>query len=889
LILVCFVLLQLRFVVLAKLFCAGSSINSTHLPQSQSQIQQLLTVLLENNPYMGNLDPERYRVKLQGLYDFVRSNLPDNIEEAHEAALAEAQESNDQVSIGELEQATLCAAIAEAEAYNEDELTEKQELFRNKVQALKFTQGCLEFIDVFENANTAFQGMLLSANSSDVTEALRFFVRARHFNLPCAITGMKSALALMWSTEQAIREEVRKAFVEVFIAEPGTDGKEFLPDNQIAENLLVLVGSATVSELASIEEAVVCLVQDEKIPADVFLTFWGIISKGPDEVRASAMDLISMGSSADKSIVDSKSRLKLLLDFCLGDYAEEKKDWKLVRATSCALQKAERAVVDEECAKYLVLERIIEQLCAVTRGDWCSDDRKRDTLQWFSAAEEAIKALFVISPCPEKACAEIVRGMYLTTFRNNQESQCHSLRLARFFHVLGNVALNLLCYTEELSSGVRRANAKKTLQKQVDADKNKAKKNQQNSSKDSESEDEMEAELGIAAEVEAETERQMAEITETEILGRGLIDAFAPLLVKVVGNEGGNFNSEVLMQASMLALCKFMCVSASFCEKHLPLVFSALARAPKEDTVMRANTVVALGDLAFRFPNEVEPFTPHLYACLRDGSTKVRRHTLMVLTHLILNDMVKVKGQVCEIALCLQDDDARIRDMAGLLFHSLSNRAQNPIYNLLPDIISQLSQLDNLSTESFRSILLFLLGFIKKERQNTMLTEKLTIRINKAESMTVKADLAFCISQLKHSEKSIKGLMDSFKLYKDALHDEDVKKSFMSVLTKAKKNAKPDLRTQLDEWEGKIMEFADKGKEDADADANASLAKKMKRKSKRTKKQKQKMLVESDNEGDYDGEEAEEGEEDFEFDENDKENASSRRSSRRVQQAVGAT
>ena len=824
---------------------------------------------------MGNLDPERYKVKLEELYNFVRSNLPDNLKEAHEAAMEEAMESNDQDTINELEQATLCAAIAEAEAYNDDELTEGQEVFRNKVQALKFTQGCLDFIEIFENANEAFQGMLLSANSSDVTEALRFFVRARHFKLPCAITGMKNALALMWSTEQAIREEVRKAFIEVFIAEAGTDGKDFLPDNQIAENLLVLVGPATVSELASIEEAVISLVKDERIPADVFLILWSIIAKGPDNMRASSMQIISMGAGADKSIVDSKSRLKLLLDYCLGDYAEEHKDWSLVRASACALQKIERAVVDDECAKYLVLERIIEQLCAVARGDWCSDNRKNDTLEWFSASEEAIKALFVISPCPEECCSEIVRGMYVSTFRSDGDSNCHSLRLARFFHVLGNVALNLLCYTEELSGGVRRANAKKSLQKQVDADKKKNSKKNQSSpgSKDSESEDEMEAELGIAAEVEAETERQMAEIVETEILGRGLINAFAPLLVKVVGNEGNNFNSEILMQASMLALCKFMCVSASFCEKHLPVVLSALARAPKEDTVMRANTVVALGDLAFRFPNEVEPYTPHLYACLRDQSTKVRRHTLMVLTHLILNDMVKVKGQVCEIALCLQDDDARIRDMAGLLFHSLSTRSQNPIYNLLPDIISQLSQLD-IPTESFRSILVFLLGFIKKERQSTMLSEKLTIRMGKATTIAQKADLAYCISQLKHSEKSIKGLIDSFKLYKDALFDEDVKKSFVSVLSKAKKTAKPELKSQLDEWEEKILESSDRGKEDAATDSNASLAKKKKSRKVQIKK---KVLVDSDKE-----DEAEESDEEVELEECDKENAPTRsRSSRR--------
>lgn len=141
-----------------------------------------------------------------------------------------------------------------------------------------------------------------------------------------------------------------------------------------------------------------------------------------------------------------------------------------------------------------------------------------------------------------------------------------------------------------------------------------------------------------------------------------------------------------LMQSATLALCKCMCISKSFCEKHLTLLFSVLVKAPNDDQDLRANIVIAVGDLAFRFPNEVEPYTPKIYACLRDKSTRVRRHTLMVLTHLILNDMVKVKGNVCEIALCLQDQEPRIRDMARLLFHELSKRTNSPIYNLLPDI-----------------------------------------------------------------------------------------------------------------------------------------------------------------------------------------------------------
>ena len=164
--------------------------------------------------------------------------------------------------------------------------------------------------------------MLLSSNNSDVTEALRFFVCARHFQLPCAVAGMKQALTLMWSSEASIRDEVLHAFVDVFIAVPGTDGKELLPAKQIAHNLLVLAGNSTTSEQASIEEAIAQLVKTESIPSEVFLILWSVASKATGPPRAAAMLVLSMGASTDSSIVDSSSRLKHLMESGLGDHAD---------------------------------------------------------------------------------------------------------------------------------------------------------------------------------------------------------------------------------------------------------------------------------------------------------------------------------------------------------------------------------------------------------------------------------------------------------------------------------------------------------------------------------------------------------------------------------------
>jgi len=292
-----------------------------------------------------------------------------------------------------------------------------------------------------------------------------------------------------------------------------------------------------------------------------------------------------------------------------------------------------------------------------------------------------------------------------------------------------------------------------------------------------------------------------------------------------VDNEGGLFSSDLLRQSATLSLCKFMCISSAFCEKHLPLLFNTVANDPSTNTILRANVAVAVGDLAFRFPNAIEPYTPMIYSFLKDPSNRVRRHTLMVLTHLILNDMVKVKGQVCEIALCLEDKDPRIRDMSRLLFHELSKRSNNPIYNLLPDIISRLSQMDT-SKQAFRSIMAFLLGFIKKERQNEVLVEKICQRFPTCNSLSQKAALAFCLAHLKSNEKCIKILNDSFKCYKDALFDEEVFKWFSSIASKARSFAKPEMKDLIDEWETKLKKENECGVENHITGNKAKRAKK---------------------------------------------------------------
>lgn len=748
---------------------------------------------------------------------FLLDNMPTSLKEAMEESIDALDEENESEK-QEIEDAAIRATLAECDSIpTDDDDNSNAQLLKN-VRIFKFLKSAIDFINVFECSNEAFEGMLMSSNKSDVTEALRFFVRARHFQLPCAVTGIKQALALMWSEEKSVKDEVMTAFIDVFIC--GTNGKEKLPPKQIVDNLIRLVGKANVSELASIEEALSILVKDEIIPSEVFLILWSIAAKAPGKPRSVAMMILSMGATADAGIVDSASRLRHLLQAGLGEYTEEHRDWATAKSAAYALQRVSRVKPDLSSAKFLVLEQIVERLSIVIQGDWCDDENEDDTRAWFGAAEESINAIFAICPAPEQVAKLIIIGMQVTTFgygNGKTEHYCHSLRLSRFFFVVGHISLKLLVYTESLSGAVRGANAARTVSKQEQADRAKAEADDEGGG--------IEAELGLAQAAEAETENKVAEIAEKEIVGRGLIDLYTPLAIQIVANESGQFSSEILKQSSVLALCKFMSISKSFCEKHLPLLFITLANAPDRDITLRANTVIALGDLAFRFPNEVEPYTSRIYACLRDNSTRVRLHTLMVLTHLILNDMVKVKGQVCEIALCLRDSEIRIRDMARLLFHELSKRSNNPIYNLLPEIVSRLSSMPTVKNDDFRAIMAFLLNFIRKERQAEMIVEKLCQRFPKCTSISQKANISFCLANVKSNEKCIKILNDNFNLYKDTLFDEDVLKHFMSIVSKTKKFAKPELKQYIEEWEEKLKKQSEMGVENVEADKKAERAK----------------------------------------------------------------
>ncbi|KAJ1430669.1 non-SMC mitotic condensation complex subunit 1-domain-containing protein, partial [Ochromonadaceae sp. CCMP2298] len=472
--------------------------------------------------------------------------------------------------------------------------------------------------------------------------------------------------------------------------------------------------------------------------------------------------------------------------------------------------------------------------------------QEQRTRGWFLLCQEAVTALFHIHPCPDKVAALVLRQMYARMGAGGSDvgdndakddteessvsapaspasastplsptsasgSSASACALSRLLFLLGQTSLGSVVFTEQLAAA-----AKKYPER---GGKGGGKGGKGVGGKGGEGKgqggvaagvggggggfeedtgavDAMEEEMGAAAAADADHERVLNLIIEHELVRHNLLGKFLPLLSFLVANESGLYSHPLIRETATLALTRYMTTSSIVCENLLPLLFTVL---PCESATVRTTIVIALGDLAFRFPNSLEPWTSHLYSRLSDQHVTVRYNTLMVITHLVLNDMIKVKGQVAMVARALNDANEHISELAKLFFLKLSERSNNPVYNLLGDIISTFSQEQapknpvvvegegekgvegegegcvegesvegagevaptpaipttptsttsttspSLTKSQFQSTMHFLLSFVSRDKQADQLLERLLVRLSAAETAAQRRNLAYCI------------------------------------------------------------------------------------------------------------------------------------------------
>ncbi|KAL4220856.1 meiotic chromosome condensation [Mactra antiquata] len=716
-----------------------------------------------------------------------------------------------------------------------NELSKQQILVQYLKDSLAFTTQMQSSIPVIAQ-------LLGSKNITDVLEAIEFFVTGFEFGLTASMIGIRRMLPLIWSKEANIKDAVVTAYKRLYLNPPGRNARS--KAQAIVNNLSALTVGATLCDLTSLEGLIAELMKSGELEQSVKQMLWERFTmKIPgttEEQSRAAVQLISMAAGADMGIV--KSNVDVLVMEGLGPRADT--DLLLARDTCLALLKLStpktmKGDVGNEPYKLPETDEMFTSLTRILVKS-VTDLENR---YWIPLMEQAVNVIYKLAEFPDTITGDVIKKISLEccavgnedTDSDNKadgnegnedmEADSNPLEesekneatekteaakasfasgvLARLLSLVGHVALRQLVHLDVSVFGEMKR--RRAIQERKDWIQTPASKVNQNKDGDN-----IEEEMGLAGAAAEDAESEyIRKICEKEIVtGTTLLAAFGPLLKAVCSNHQ-KYPSPELQKAATLALSKFMLVSSEFCEEHLQLLFTLLEKSTS--SIIRANTIIAMGDLCFRFPNLIEPWTPHLYARLRDESTAVRKNTMQVLTHLILNDMIKVKGQISEMAVCIVDCEERIANLAKLFFNELAKKG-NAIYNIMPDMISRLSDPDvGIDEENFRHIMRYMFGFIQKDKHCESLVEKLCHRYRATRVDRQWRDLSFCLSMLSFSEKSIAKLHENFMCFADKLADEEVYSCFTSIIGKSRNFAKPEAKTLIDELENRIESCHKKG------------------------------------------------------------------------------
>lgn len=191
-----------------------------------------------------------------------------------------------------------------------------------------------------------------------------------------------------------------------------------------------------------------------------------------------------------------------------------------------------------------------------------------------------------------------------------------------------------------------------------------------------------------------------------------------------------------------------------------------------------------------------------------------------MLSYMILQGIIRVTGQASDMAGCIVDDDLDIQNTAKEFFRQLISSKELDFYKILPDIVSRLSSTEMpIAEEKFQTIMKYLIDLIQKDRHVENLVEKLCGRFRTTNAERQWRDVAFCLSLLNHSEKTMKKLLQHLPNYKDKIPYDGVYECFKTIITNAKKHIqKTELKNLAKELDTKLNKCLKNG-----GNANVSM------------------------------------------------------------------
>ncbi len=681
---------------------------------------------------------------------------------------------------------------AQEEAATADAMNKLQLTRRYYIEALRF-------IETLHEASPHVTQLLASKNKSELIEAMDFFVVADAYSVEPAKSGIRRMLKLIWTKGNSdegkgVQTHLIECYKALFFDAPGNFSANDAA-NYIARNMISLTFGATPAELTSLEQLLAAMMKEKAINEVVIQKLWQVYGVQRKEIskqqRRGAIIVLGMLALADPEIIVRE------MESCLriGLGAIGRKDLVLARYTCIALMrmtnsKPSKGVEGKAGTRLSNDHAVLIRLANLI-------DIQSDSKDWYGLAEQAIGAVYALSKHPDVMCSEIVRRKTRAVFAvksgaTRQEEQETSQvdvdgdvemsdeaivpetqaqeespaedgtgtanGLSQLLFTVGHIALKQIVHLElcEQDFKRRKAEKEKSNPNSSPTKQTPAAKSDKPDGKKAEPTAEEELDL-IGGTSEDDFTDAIQHIRERELLygQNSLLANFGPLVKEICTNNTSYPNAELQAQAA-LCMAKLMCVSSEYCEANLNLFVTILERSPS--SITRSNLVVALGDMAVCFNHLIDENTDFLYRRLSDSSLQVKRTCLMTMTFLILAGQVKVKGQLGEMAKCVEDTDDRIREMSRMFFAELAGK-DNAVYNHFVDMFSLLSSEAELEEDKFRKIIKFLASFIEKDKHAKQLASKLAPRLARAENERQWNDVAFALGLLPHKNEEIQNMV----------------------------------------------------------------------------------------------------------------------------------
>lgn len=688
--------------------------------------------LLEAEHELEKLDPTYKAIKLSLELQAANDDgdeMDVDSENELEVPLEEEKEEEEEEEVGNIS------------VINDEPIHKDQETLNN-IAKLKLTiQYYIEAIEFIQQVGKGVRlgsQLLYSKNKSDVIETMDFFVIADAFDVEGKDQGIRRMLHLVWMKNgndegDNIPKKLVECYSQFYLTAPNNISAEQAAA-YVAKNLCKLTFESSVAELASLEKLVGMLYEEKLINELIVKVLWQIYSYDPSEAQTTSIEqqnqqrlgsIIILGMIGLANNEEVLKGLDLLLNIGLGESGRE--DLIFQKYSCIALQRIVPSVKlqtadKDQRFKVLREEEVIEKLSEAAL--YYTEDN-----EWYGVAEEVINAIYIIADHPDRVCTEIIKSKTQSVFEVSDDTKSDVIELSQVLFIVGHVAIKTLVYLEKLEAEF----------------KNKKHLAEQNKSKDKDSEHQNELEM-IGGTSEDDFADAVHVIKEQELLfsEQSILSRFKDV-VKVIASNNMQYDDPILQRSATLCLSKLMLVSSKYCEENLPLLITIMEKSP--DPIIRSNAVLALGDMAVVFNNLVDANTDYLYRRLNDDNIMVQRTCLMTITFLILAGQVKVKGQLSQMAKCLEHKDQGISDMCKMFFTELATK-DNAIYNSFIDLFSGLSNDDDLQEPQFHRIVKFVIGFIDSDKHINQLTGKLLQRLANSKNEREWNNVAFVLNTL---------------------------------------------------------------------------------------------------------------------------------------------